>query len=393
MANFVPKSTSEKMGKMIKLSLPACTGKEREYIDEALSQDWIVPLGPHVDEFERRLATVIDAPNVVALSSGTAALHLGLLMLGVKPGDEVLCQSMTFAASAFPITYLGAKPVFVDSESLTWNMDPQALEVAIRERVRQTGRKPRAIVAVDLYGMPAQWEELREVARNHGIPLLEDAAEALGSSYDSEACGRFGRYGVLSFNGNKIITTSGGGALICPDAKSAERVKFYATQARENKPYYYHEFVGYNYRMSNISAAVGCAQIEDLENRVDRRRKIHDMYAEGLADVKGLEVHTEPSDRYRSNYWLTTVLLPMGLGCKSPEQVRSRMLESQIETRLLWRPMHIQPIFDDAPYYSGYEGDISATLFGRGLCLPSGCSLTDQEVERVIRELRGIYKV
>lgn len=379
------------MDKMIKLSLPKCTGREREYIDQALAEDWIVPLGPHVDELERRLGAALDAPNVVALSSGTAALHLGLLMLGVKPGDEVVCQSMTFAASAFPITYLGAQPVFVDSEARTWNMDPQTLDTAIRERVRQTGRKPRAVVAVDLYGMPASWDELREVARRHGIPMLEDAAEALGSRYGDEACGRFGRYGTLSFNGNKIVTTSGGGALICPDAKSAERVKFFATQAREDRPYYYHEFVGYNYRMSNISAAIGCAQIEDLTARVTRRRQIHDLYHQGLADIEGMEVHTDPNGRFRSNYWLTTVLLPMGLGCKSPEQVRAKLLERRIETRLLWRPMHIQPIFDDAPYYACYGGDVSATLFGRGLCLPSGCGLTDDEVGRVIAEVRKIY--
>lgn len=370
---------------MIKLSLPQCTGQERRYIDEALQDDWIVPLGPHVDELESRLSHILDAPNVVALSSGTAAIHMGLLMLGVKPGDEVLCQSMTFAASAFPITYLGAKPVFVDSEEKTWNMDPRSLETAIRERVRQTGRKPKAIVVVDLYGMPAQWDEIRDISRKHSIPVLEDAAEALGSRYDGEACGRFGRYGTLSFNGNKIVTTSGGGALICPDAKSAERVKFFSTQAREDRPYYYHEFIGYNYRMSNISAAIGCAQVEDLDRRVGRRRELHDIYRDALDGVGGIEVHSEPSEKYKSNYWLTTVLLPIGLGHKDPAQIRLRLLDKRIETRLLWRPMHMQPIFDDAPYYGG---DVSASLFSRGLCLPSGMSLSDDDVARVAEELK-----
>lgn len=258
-------------------------GREREWIDKAFAEDWVLPLGPNVDEFESMLSHYLGVPNVVALSSGTAAIHLGLVMLDINPGDEVICQSFTFAASCNPICYQGARPVFVDSESHSWNMDPQLLEEAIIDRRKQTGRYPKAIIPVHLYGMPSDMSGINAIADRYGIPVLEDAAEALGSEYQGHKCGTIGRYGALSFNGNKIITTSGGGALICPDAESAARVKFYATQARENRPYYYHETIGYNYRLSNISAGIGCGQMTVLPDRVKRRREIHDLYKRNSA--------------------------------------------------------------------------------------------------------------
>lgn len=376
----------------IKLSLPHKSGSEAEWIARALEQDWIVPLGPDVDEFERRLAAFLDAPAVVALSSGTAAIHLALVMLGVKPGDEVICQSMTFSASANPIAYCGARPVFVDSEAGTMNIDPLMLDRAIAQRITMTGRKPAAIIAVDLYGMPARWNEILAVASRYGIPVVEDAAEALGSTYGGRHCGMFGRFGALSFNGNKIITTSGGGALVCPDREAARRVKFLATQARLPKPYYYHDEIGYNYRLSNISAAIGCAQTETLAERVERRRAIHARYADGLANLAGtLAVTSAPDGQFRSNYWLTTLLynddaikgLPEGEPAL-PDRLRLALLEEGIETRLLWRPMHMQPVFAAAPYFGN---GVSDNLFARGLCLPSGSSLTDSDIDTVIEAI------
>lgn len=373
----------------IKLSLPHKSGSELKWIERALEQDWIVPLGPDVDEFERRLAAFTGAEAVVALSSGTAAIHLALVMLGVKPGDEVICQSMTFSASANPIAYCGARPVFVDSEHSTMNIDPELLDRAIAKRITMTGRKPAAIVAVDLYGTPAAWDHIREVADRYGIPIVEDAAEALGSKYRGKCCGTFGRFGALSFNGNKIITTSGGGALICPDEESARRVKFLSTQARLPKPYYYHDEIGYNYRLSNISAAIGCAQTETLDERVARRRAIHARYARGLAPIADiLSVTDAPSDEYEPNFWLSTILFSndavKGLEPGSPEvpdSLRLKLLGEGIETRLLWRPMHLQPVFADAPYFGN---GVSDNLFMRGLCLPSGSSLTDDQIDTVI---------
>lgn len=380
------------MNLKIKLSLPHCAGTEQEWIARALEQDWIVPLGPDVDEFERRLAGYLDVPEVVALSSGTAAIHLALVMLGVKPGDEVICQSMTFSASANPIVYCGARPVFVDSEPATMNIDPLVLDKAITHRITLTGRKPAAIVAVDLYGMPAAMDEISQVASRYGIPLIEDAAEALGSEYDGRKCGTFGRFAALSFNGNKIITTSGGGALVCPDKASAERVKFLSTQARLPKPYYYHEEIGYNYRLSNISAAIGCAQSETLDERVERRRAIHERYVAGLADLAPLvSVFSAPSEKFKSNYWLSVLMfdhkvvegLPEG-DPAVPDSLRRSLLDEGIETRLLWRPMNMQPVFETAPYYGGSVG---ASLFARGLCLPSGSSLTDTQIDTVIEAI------
>lgn len=371
----------------IKLSLPCKSGNEMKWIEEAYRDDWFVPLGPNVDEFEKRLQVFLgtDRP-VVALSAGTAAIHLGLVMLGVGNGDEVICQSMTFSASANPICYQGAQPVFVDSEPTTYNMSPDLLVEAIESRMKETGRKPKAIVIVDLYGMPAQLERIREIADHYEIPLLEDSAEAMGSEYKGRKCGLWGDYGILSFNGNKMITTSGGGALICPDNEAAARVKFLATQARENRPYYYHEVIGYNYRLSNISAGIGCGQMETIDQRIGRRREIHGLYASALSGKYGIEVQDNPSADFNSNFWLTTIRLDRT--CRmTPDDLRIKLAERKIETRLLWRPMHMQPVFANAPYYGANVGEV---LFDRGLCLPSGSSLRDDQIERVINEIRKL---
>ncbi|MDE5941192.1 MAG: DegT/DnrJ/EryC1/StrS family aminotransferase [Muribaculaceae bacterium] len=369
---------------MIKLSIPHLAGNERKYVDDAVESTWIVPLGPYVDEFEHRLEAYLGHGNVVALSAGTAAIHLGLVMAGVKSGDEVVCQSLTFAASCNPIVYLGAHPVFVDSEPDTWNMSPRWLEQAILARKEATGRYPAAIVVVHLYGMPARMNRIMEVAEKYGIPVVEDAAEALGSEYDGKKCGTIAPYGVLSFNGNKIITTSGGGALICPDAEAASRVKFLSTQAREDRPYYYHTVIGYNYRLSNVSAAIGCAQIEELAERVDRRREINQLYRQGFAGVRGVTIHAEPDSGIKSNFWLTTVLFDETAVSRTPDEIRMALLEKGIETRLIWRPMHMQPVYADAPYY-GEKCDES--IFDHGLCLPSGTTLTDNDVQTVINAI------
>ena len=374
---------------MIKLSLPHIGTTEIEWVNKAFVGDWVVPLGPNVDEFERRLENYLSGnKEVVALSAGTAALHLGLVVLGVEAGDEVICQALTFSASANPICYQGAHPVFVDSEPDTYNMSPAALEEAIVARHRATGRYPKAIIPVHLYGMPAKMDEIIEIAAHYGIPVLEDAAEALGSEYHDKKCGTIGNYGALSFNGNKIITTSGGGALICPDEESARRVLFFATQARENRSYYYHEHIGYNYRLSNVSAGVGCGQMDVLPERVARRRAIHQLYKEGLSNLAGVTVQCNPTEEFDSNFWLSTILIDPATGF-TPEDVRVAMLNAKIETRLLWRPMQMQPIFRDAPYYGG---DVSQRLFETGLCLPSGSVLTDEQISRVIDELHRILR-
>lgn len=373
------------MDNAIKLSLPHMGGKEQYWVNQAFETNWVVPLGPNVDEFERLLGEYIGAPGrVVALSAGTAALHLGLVMLGVKAGDEVMCQSFTFSASANPITYQGARPVFVGSEPDTWNMDPEALDRGIAERIKVTGRKPVAIIPVHLYGMPAKMGEILAVAAKWDIPVLEDAAEALGSEYKGRKCGTLGKYGALSFNGNKIITTSGGGALVCPDEDSARRVKFYATQARENRPYYYHTVIGYNYRMSNVCAGIGVGQMDVLQEHVDRRRAIHDLYTWALDTVGGLSVQQNPSDSFHSNFWLSTLLVDPAAG-HTPDELRLALADRNIESRLLWRPMHMQPVFADAPYYGN---NIEDELFGRGLCLPSGSVLSDADINRVTEAIK-----
>lgn len=373
------------MDNAIKLSLPHMGGKEQYWVNQAFETNWVVPLGPNVDEFERLLGEYIGAPGrVVALSAGTAALHLGLVMLGVKAGDEVMCQSFTFSASANPITYQGARPVFVGSEPDTWNMDPEALDRGIADRIKVTGRKPVAIIPVHLYGMPAKMDEILAVAAKWDIPVLEDAAEALGSEYKGRKCGTLGKYGALSFNGNKIITTSGGGALVCPDEESARRVKFYATQARENRPYYYHTVIGYNYRMSNVCAGIGVGQMDVLQEHVDRRRTIHDLYTWALDTMGGLSVQQNPSDSFHSNFWLSTLLIDPATG-HTPDELRLALADRNIESRLLWRPMHMQPVFADAPYYGN---NIEDELFGRGLCLPSGSVLSDADINRVTEAIK-----
>ncbi len=372
------------MNERILMSRVHLGGNEKKYIDKAFEDDWVLPLGPNVDDFEHRLEKYLDTDAVVALSAGTAAIHLGLVMLGAAPGDEVICQSFTFAASANPIIYQGARPVFVDSEAGSWNMDPEQLERAIVERHRITGRYPKAVIPVDLYGMPARLDEICDIASRYGIPVLEDAAEALGSVYKGRKCSTWGNYGALSFNGNKIITTSGGGALVCPDKESAGRVKFYATQARENRPYYYHEAIGYNYRLSNISAGIGCGQMEVLEPHIERRRRNHAIYMSELADIAAISVHDNPSADFNSNFWLTTILIDPASG-HTPDELRLAFADAGIESRLLWRPMHMQPVFADAPYYGS---DICENLFDTGLCLPSGSSLTDSDLEEVISIIR-----
>jgi len=370
------------------LSLAHVGGREQQYIQDAFDTNWITPLGPNVDEFERLLEQFLGVPqrHIVALSSGTAAIHLGLLQLGVGSGDEVICQSFTFAASANPITYLGAKPVFVDSEEDTWNMSPEYLEEAIKDRIAKTGKAPKAVIPVHLYGMPAKMEEIQTIAEQYEIPILEDAAEALGSEIRNRKCGTFGQFACLSFNGNKMITTSGGGALVCASEEEKKKTMFYATQARDNAPHYQHSEIGYNYRMSNICAGIGCGQMEVLPLRITQRRKNNAYYRERLSDIAGISFQNEPSSDYYSNYWLTSILLdPVQTKGKTREDVRLALEEANIESRPLWKPMHLQPVFADCPFYGN---GLSERLFERGLCLPSGSSLTEDDLNKVTETIR-----
>lgn len=380
------------------LSLAHMSGREQEFIQEAFDTNWVVPLGPNVNAFERSLRDFLigdrelqienEGMRIVALSAGTAALHLGLILLGVQPGDEVICQSFTFAASANPIAYLEATPIFVDSEKDTWNMDPVLLEEAIKDRLEKTGKLPKAIIPVHLYGMPVKMDEVMEVANRYGIPVLEDSAEALGSEYKGRKCGTFGEYGVLSFNGNKMITTSGGGALICPNEEKAKRVLFYATQAREQAPHYQHEKIGYNYRMSNICAGIGRGQMFVLDEHVARRREIHDLYVKLLNGVKGVKVMCQPEGGdFNSNYWLTCITVEPEEAGFTREDVRLALDADNIESRPLWKPMHLQPVFKNAPFYGN---GTSERLFEIGLCLPSGPTLTDEDVERVTKVVKQL---
>ena len=381
------------MKNRIWLSLAHMGGREQEFIQEAFDTNWVVPLGPNVNAFEKALRDFLigngklkvenEGKQVVALSAGTAALHLGLILLGVGEGDEVICQSFTFSASANPIAYQGATPVFVDSEEDTWNMDPVLLEEAIKDRLEKTGRLPKAIIPVHLYGMPGKLDEILEVAGRYSIPVLEDSAEALGSEYKGRKCGTFGEYAALSFNGNKIITTSGGGALVCPSEERAKRALFYATQAREQAPHYQHEKIGYNYRMSNICAGIGRGQMFVLEEHVARRREIHDLYVKLLDGVKGVKVMCQPEGGdFNSNYWLTCITVDPEEAGFTREDVRLALDGDNIESRPLWKPMHLQPVFKEAPFYGN---GTSERLFEIGLCLPSGPMLTDQDIERVAK--------
>lgn len=406
----------------IYLCLAHMSGEEQKFIQEAFDTNWVVPLGPNVNGFEADLeAFVGEDKKVVALSAGTAAVHLALIACGVKAGDEVLCQSFTFCASANPITYLGAKPIFIDSEADTWNMDPELLERAIIDRIEKTGKKPKAIVPVYLYGMPAKIDEIMAISRKYDIPVIEDAAEGFGSKYDGQVCGTFGKFGVLSFNGNKMITTSGGGALICPDAEIKNEIMFYATQAREAYPYYQHEQIGYNYRMSNICAGIGRGQMTIAAEHVAHHKHICALYRELLKDVEGVVLHENPSERYDSNYWLNTVLLDPSLMVKNQEHayeaavqgavggaagvthassslhtdcepnanveaMRVALDKAGIESRPLWKPMHKQPVFADAP---AYINGVSEELFKRGLCLPSGPCVTDEDARYIVEQIKA----
>lgn len=368
------------------LSSPHMGGNELKYIHEAFEENWVAPLGPNVNGFEEDIEHYLGtAVKVAALSAGTAALHLALIECGIGHGDEVICQSMTFSASANPIAYQGATPVFVDSEPETWNICPVALETAIKDRIAK-GKIPKAIIGVHLYGMPFKVDEILAIANKYNIPLIEDAAEALGSTYKGEMCGTFGRFGVLSFNGNKIITTSGGGALVCHTKEDKDKVVFLSTQSRDNAPHYQHSHIGYNYRMSNICAGIGRGQMEFLQERVNMRRKMHNFYVELFNDIEGVKVFSEPNADYYSNHWLSAIIIDSKITGITREDLRLALLEDNIESRPLWKPMHMQPIFLGAPYYGG---KIAEELFEKGLCLPSGSNLTNDERERITK---AIYK-
>lgn len=400
-------------------------GIEQKYVKEAFDTNWVVPLGPNVNAFEEDLKRFVGGKNeVVALSAGTAAVHLALLACGVGPGDEVLVQSFTFCASSHPITYLGATPVFVDSEVDTWNMDPDLLEEAIKDRIAKTGKKPKAIVPVYLYGMPAKIDRIIAVADKYDIPVIEDAAEGLGSRYNGRVCGSFGHYGVLSFNGNKMITTSGGGALICPNEETKRKIMFYATQARESYPYYQHEEIGYNYRMSNVCAGIGRGQMTVLDEHIAHHKHIQSLYRTMLKDVDGITLHENPDGRYDSNFWLCTITLfpelhvegeehvyetavqgavggaagvvhqasSLHTSCepnKNVEGLRIALDKAGIESRPLWKPMHLQPVYEMNP---SYTNGVSESLFTQGLCLPSGPCVTDEDVAYIVAEIKNCIK-
>ena len=371
------------MDKKIWLSSPHMGGGEQKYIQEAFDRNWVAPLGENVDEFELALRNYIgEEKQVVALNTGTAAIHLGLILLGVTQGDTVLCQSFTFSATVNPIVYQGATPIFIDSEKETWNMCPMLLEEAIINQLKK-GEKPKAILVVHLYGMPAKMDEILRISNNYGIPILEDSASALGSELNGQKCGTFGTYAVLSFNGNKIITTSGGGALICNEKKSKEKAIFLATQARDSAPHYQHSHIGYNYRMSNIVAGIGRGQLEVLEDRIKARRANFELYKQELSSITSINFLEEPT-RYYSNRWLTCMVTP---SFEIREKIRLQLEKETIEARPLWKPMHQQPVFKK---YAAYTNGVSDNLFERGLCLPSGSNLTTHDVLRVVD---GIKKV
>ena len=371
------------------LSSPHMGGNEQKFIKEAFDANWVAPLGPNVNGLEQDLESYLgNQAHVGVLSSGTAAIHLGLLLLGVQNGDEVICQSFTFSASANPILYQGATPVFIDSELETWNLCPIALEKAIVDRIEK-GKKPKAIIAVHLYGMPYKIEEIRAVADNYGIPILEDSAEALGSSYKGQKCGTFGDIGVLSFNGNKIITTSGGGAIVTKTKAFKDKAVFYATQSRDAAPHYQHSEIGYNYRMSNICAGIGRGQMEVLDQHVALRRAMHDFYVEVFKGLNGVTVFTAPNADYFSNHWLSAILIdPLKTNGITRETLQLAFEAKNIESRPLWKPMHLQPVFEKHPYYGN---KVAETLFENGLCLPSGSNLIDEERDRITEVVGRVF--
>lgn len=362
------------------LSTPHMGGTEQKYIQEAFDTNWISSVGSNITLFEQRLEEYIGSGYVAALNSGTSAIHLGLILLEVNQGDEVLCQSMTFSASANPILYQGAFPVFVDSEPETWNICPIALKEAILDRISK-GKKPKAIIAVHLYGTPYKVDEIRAIANHYEIPILEDSAEAFGSSYKGKKCGTFGDISVFSFNGSKVITTSAGGAIVTKSKELKEKAIFLATQSKDDAPHYQHSEIGYNYRMSNVCAGIGCGQMEVLEHHLDLRKKTHDFYATLFKAVEGISLFTVPNDDYLPNYWLNTLLInPKLTNGITREQIRLALLQENIESRPLWKPMHLQPLFENQPYY-GHK--IAENLFENGLCLPSGSNLSETEKERI----------
>ena len=394
------------------------SGNEQKFIQEAFDTNWVVPLGPNVNAFETELENFIgENKKVVVLTSGTAAIHLALVACGVKPGDEVITQSFTFCASANPITYVGATPIFVDSERDTWNMDPQLLEEAIKDRITKTGKKPKAIITVSIYGMPYKIDEIAEIANRYEIPIIEDAADAFGSKYKGQVLGTFGKFGVLSFNGNKMITTSGGGALVCENDAAKQEIMFYATQARENYPYYQHEKIGYNYRMSNICAGIGRGQMTVTDEHIKHHQHIFQLYKELLKDIDGIKVQENPSVDYDSNYWLNTITIEPWVKVKGEENAYAETLQGAvggagsvthtasslqtdcqpnnnveamrialdkagIEARPLWKPMHKQPVYKNSP---AYINGVSEELFKKGLCLPSGPCVTDDDVRYIVK--------
>ena len=420
------------MRERIYLCLAHMSGREQDFIKEAFDSNWVVPMGPNVNGFEKDLEEFVNKVDdngrikeldrkVCCLSAGTAAVHLALLACGVGPGDEVLVQSFTFCASSHPITYLGATPVFVDSERETWNMDPDLLEEAIKDRIAKTGRKPKAIIPVALYGMPYQIGRILEIANRYEIPVIEDAAEGLGSRFDGQVLGTFGEYGVLSFNGNKMITTSGGGALVCRNEDAKKEILFYATQARESYPYYQHEHIGYNYRMSNICAGIGRGQMTVIDEHIAHHKHVQALYRELLADVKGVTLHENPSPRFDSNFWLCAVTLDPALKVKGQENAYKKVITgavggaagvthaassattdcqpnanveamrvaldaANIEARPLWKPMHKQPVYKDAP---AYVNGVSESLFAVGLCLPAGPYVTDEDVRYIVDSIKN----
>ncbi|THV56200.1 aminotransferase class I/II-fold pyridoxal phosphate-dependent enzyme [Chryseobacterium candidae] len=378
------------MNTKIWLSSPHMGGNEQKYINEAFEENWVAPLGPNVNGFENDLEQFLGGnAKVAALSAGTAALHLALIECGIVHGDEVICQSMTFSASANPIAYCGAIPVFVDSEPVTWNMCPKALREAIEDRI-QKGTKPKAIIVVHLYGMPAKMDEITAIAQEFQIPVIEDAAEALGSTYKGQACGTFGRFGILSFNGNKIITTSGGGALVCHTQEDKDKTVFLSTQARDNAPHYQHSQIGFNYRMSNIVAGIGRGQMEVLKDRVSARRAMHNFYKDLFSNIEGVTVFSEPGEDFYSNHWLSAVIIDPEIIGKDREGLRFAFLEDNIESRPLWKPMHLQPVFETSPYYGG---NVSEKLFDNGLCLPSGSNLSDGDRERIAKVVHAYFGI
>lgn len=417
------------MRERIYLCLAHMSGKEQDFIKEAFDTNWVVPMGPNVNAFEKDLEAFVNrregkAPldkKVVCLSAGTAAVHLALIACGVKAGDEVLVQSFTFCASSHPITYLGATPVFIDSEKDSWNMDPELLEEAIKDRIAKTGKKPKAIIPVALYGMPYQIDKIMEIANRYEIPVIEDGAEGFGSNFNGQALGTFGEYGVLSFNGNKMITTSGGGALICPDADKAREILWYATQARESYPYYQHEAIGYNYRMSNICAGIGRGQMTIVDEHIAHHKHVQELYCELLKDVKGVIMHGDPGPEYDSNFWLCTATLDPDLKIKGQENAYKQVITgtvggaagvthaastavtdcqpnanvealrvaldaANIEARPLWKPMHKQPVYKNNP---AYINGVSESLFAVGICLPAGPYVTDDDVHYIVDTIKA----